>query len=265
MNYDIIALDLDGTLLTDDHQVTDLTRETIRRAHAEGAHVVLCTGRGPGSTLPVLDMLGLEGTVITHNGAATVKSEGQKLLHEFSFAPGKIREAFQYCRDHGVHFDVCTAFDMYLESVTPEQIEIYDKFYVKPIVIPDVTELDQIVKVTLSAFDPDLITKTEQEIGERGLLEGFNAIRSGDHFIDVMHAKATKGNALMHFADSLQIPYDRILAIGNYFNDLEMLEVAGLGIAMDNSPEPVKRAADAVTGSNNEDGVAEALLKYCFS
>ncbi len=60
------------------------------------------------------------------------------------------------------------------------------------------------------------------------------------------------------------IPRERVLAIGNYFNDIDMLEFAGMGIAMENSPELVKKSADAVTGSNNEDGVHQALTRYCL-
>jgi len=265
MRYKLIALDLDGTLLNDRHEITPQTRETVRRAHDEGAKIVLCTGRGPMSTLPILDMLGLEGTVITHNGAATVYSEGRKLLHEFSFVPGERAEAFRYMREKGLHFDVCTPFEMYVESMSPEEKAMYAKFYVEPEVIEDVTSLPEIVKLTISSASADLITVTQRELNANNLLGGLNVIRSGDYFIDVMHEQATKGNALKHFADSLNIPSEQVLAIGNYYNDLEMIRFAGLGIAMDNSPAQVKDEADAVTASNNEDGVAAALNKYAFA
>ena len=80
-----------------------------------------------------------------------------------------------------------------------------------------------------------------------------------------MHSQASKGNALKQLAAKRGYRPDEVLAIGNYFNDITMLTYAGMGIAMDNSPVEVKAAANAVTASNNEDGVHEALVKYCLS
>jgi len=89
-------------------------------------------------------------------------------------------------------------------------------------------------------------------------------IRSGDWFIDVQHADVSKGKALERLASLRGIDRSRIMAIGNYYNDIDMLRFAGLGIAMGNSPDEVKRAADAVTLSNEEDGVAHAIRRYAL-
>ncbi|MNJ00072.1 Sugar phosphatase YidA [compost metagenome] len=79
-----------------------------------------------------------------------------------------------------------------------------------------------------------------------------------------MNPTANKGNALKALASTLEIEAPEIMAIGNYYNDLEMMDFAGLGIAVENSPDDVKEAADAVTSSNNNEGVHEAIRKYCF-
>jgi len=89
-------------------------------------------------------------------------------------------------------------------------------------------------------------------------------LRSGDFFIDLMHKDASKGAALQKLAEKRGIPAENVMAIGNYYNDITMLTYAGLGVAMDNSPLDVKAAADAVTASNNEEGVKRALEKYCL-
>lgn len=80
-----------------------------------------------------------------------------------------------------------------------------------------------------------------------------------------MHPEASKGNALKNLAVQLGIPQEEVLSIGNYYNDISMLTYAGLGVAMDNSPLEVKAAANAVTGTNNDSGVRDALVKYCLS
>lgn len=80
-----------------------------------------------------------------------------------------------------------------------------------------------------------------------------------------MHPESSKGNALKHLAAELGIPQEQVLSIGNYYNDISMLTYAGLGVAMDNSPVEVKAAADVITGTNNDNGVRDALVKYCLS
>ncbi|MFC9775109.1 Cof-type HAD-IIB family hydrolase [Paenibacillus chitinolyticus] len=260
MTYKLIALDVDGTLLNDDYLLTERTRETVRRVHEQGCSIVLCTGRGPASAIPVLQELGLEGTVITHNGGATVQSPGLELIHQYAFRVSQIAPMIAYCREHKVHFDVCAPFDMYLERLTEIEQAMYKKFFVTPHLVADVTALTvPLVKFTLYSADPAVMDTVERDWSLSRLYGDLRMIRSGDHFIDVMHADATKGNALRSLCESLDVRPDEVLAIGNYFNDLEMISFAGLGIAMANSPAGVLEQADQITASNNEDGVAKAL------
>lgn len=265
MEFDIIALDVDGTLLNDQFELTEGNKEAVRKAHTLGAKIVLCTGRSPASTLPLLKELGLEGYSINHNGAATIHSwgtENAELVHEFAFSVKQIEPLVHYCREHGIHFDVSTAFHIYVESLTDEEKTVYKKFYMTPELYKDVLELEvPLVKFTL-AGEPDQVDQIEKEWTESRIYGDLTMMRSGEFFIDVMHSDASKGNALKALAEGWGVPPERVMAIGNYFNDLEMLTYAGMGIAMDNSPDAVKQAARAVTGSNNEDGVRDALLKY---
>lgn len=264
MKYKLIAIDIDGTLLNDEHQLSEVTIQTVRRVHDEGATIVLCSGRAPQSVFPILDLLGLEGTIIAHNGASTVLSEGHEVVHDYSFETKEYTALFNFLRDKKVHFDVCTPFDLFVESATQEEMDIYAQFFVQPILIPDVMEIPRIVKMTLAA-EQDLIDEAEKVLRDRGMIIGLNMFRSGLNFVDLVHEKATKGNALKEFADSIGVKYDQIMAIGNYYNDVEMIKLAGLGIAMGNSPDDLKQLAQDVTVTNNEDGVAKALIKYCLS
>ncbi|TXK86017.1 Cof-type HAD-IIB family hydrolase [Paenibacillus sp. N3.4] len=266
MKFKLIALDVDGTLLNDDHELTERTIETIQEVHDQGCHIVLCTGRAPASTLPILQQLGLEGTMITHNGAATVHADerGQSLVNEFSFTLSEIQPMLDYVRREGIHFDVCTSFNMYIERIGEYEKEMYKKFLISPKLVTDVSELGlPIVKFTLFG-QPDVLDRVQKEWEEQKLYGHLRMIRSGDLFIDVMSAEANKGNALKALAATLEVNPTEIMAIGNYYNDLEMMAFAGLGIAVANSPEDVRNAADALTSSNNNEGVHEALSKYCL-
>ncbi|PYI56478.1 Cof-type HAD-IIB family hydrolase [Paenibacillus flagellatus] len=264
MNYRLIALDVDGTLINDRYELTERTKRTVRDVHRAGATIVLCTGRSPVNTLPLMEELGLEGTLITHNGAATIRSSDREIVHEFPFTVAELGELVRYCRERRIHMDVCSPFRLFVEGEPGEtEAAMYRKFMLEPTVVDDVLSLPEPpVKFTIFG-EPETMDRVETDwAAMKGAL---NVIRSGDRFIDVMHAEATKGNALKRLAESLGIDRSQVMAIGNYFNDVEMIRFAGLGIAMDNSPDGVKREADAVTASNNDDGVHEALVRYVLN
>jgi hypothetical protein len=260
--FDLIAIDVDGTLLNDRHQLTPTVIEAVREAAESGAEIVLATGRGPINSIPLLEEIGLAGTLITHNGAATVESEGRRVLHSFSIPHEAMVPYMEYCRENGVHFDINTAFDMYNESSTPEADAMYVHYRVVPIRRrPDDPLPPDLVKFTAFGSKEQMNrVQREWEAWDSPL----RRIRSGDWFIDVQHADVSKGKALERLASLRGIDRSRIMAIGNYYNDIDMLRFAGLGIAMGNSPDEVKRAADAVTLSNEEDGVAHAIRRYAL-
>ncbi|WP_201755461.1 Cof-type HAD-IIB family hydrolase [Paenibacillus glycinis] len=263
INYDLIALDIDGTLLTDGHVLTPVVREAVREAHRRGAEIVLCTGRGPVNALPVLDELGLAGTMITHNGAATVDSARREVLHQYSIDPAEIVRFREYCLRAGMHFDINTPFEMLIEGITPEAEEMYRLYGASPVLRDPSEPLPEgLVKFTLFGGIADL-DRVEAEWNTWS--HGLQHIRSGDYFIDVQHRDASKGTALRQLAQLRGIDQSRVMAIGNYFNDVGMLTFAGLGVAVANSPEAVKSAADVLTRSNEEDGVAHALQEFAWS
>ncbi|MEK8126309.1 Cof-type HAD-IIB family hydrolase [Paenibacillus filicis] len=265
MNYRLIALDVDGTLLDDHHQLSEKTIQTLREVHQAGLRIVLCTGRGPGSAIPVLEELGFEGVLITHNGASTVQSPGPEVLHTIGFPMRELEQLVLYCRENHIHFDVNTSLELFIEKADDEVLGMYERFLITPKRVEDVLVMDGTVKLTMFGTGEQL-DRMQQVIGTELILpDTLHSIRSGVEFIDVISLASSKGNALKQLASSWGIKPDEIIAIGNYYNDLDMIRFAGLGIAMDNSPDDVKEAADETTLSNNEDGVHEALLKHVLA
>ncbi|WP_434751827.1 Cof-type HAD-IIB family hydrolase [Paenibacillus amylolyticus] len=266
MTYKLIALDVDGTLLNDLHELTEWTQETLIQASRHGAEIVLCSGRGPANTIPFMKQMGLDGYVITHNGAVTAQVDTREVVHQFALDTQGLEPIMTYCRENDVHFDINTAFGLYVDQ--PEGLELqvrqmYYNFLAEPLKLPrwaDMTE--PLAKFT--AFGPiEQMDAVQREWTSWNL--SYYMTRSGDFFIDLMHPEASKGAALKRLADSKGIASSEIMAIGNYFNDITMLTFAGKGIAMDNSPEEVKAASDEVTLSNNDEGVAHAIHKYILS
>ncbi|MNO37606.1 Sugar phosphatase YidA [compost metagenome] len=266
MNYKLIALDVDGTLLNDDHVLTPETAEVIKKIADQGTEFVLCTGRAPVNSIPYMKQIGLEGYVITHNGAATVNVTTEEIVHEFAMNPFGLEPYMDYCRKNNIHFDVNTTFALYVEGaagLSQEALDMYHKYMMEPLDLPGWADFSEpIVKFTITGS----MDQMDKVYSDWSLWEQeFNMLRSGDFFIDLMHKESSKGAALKKLAEARGIPAEQVMAIGNYFNDLTMLTFAGLGIAMENSPVEVKAAADDVTATNNEEGVKLALQKYCLS
>ncbi|MFP4978846.1 Cof-type HAD-IIB family hydrolase [Paenibacillus sp. CN-4] len=266
MRFKLIALDVDGTLLNDDHQLSRENMEAIREVTKAGGQIVLCTGRSPQNSIPFMEEMGLTGYVLAHNGAATVRVEDRKVLHQFDLDPRGLDPYMSYCREHGIHFDINTAFGMFVDNVenlTEEAKQMYNHFRIIPAALPAWEEFAEPV-VKLTAFGTaEALNEAEREW--RTWIPAYNIVRSGEFFVDFMHTDASKGNALKHLAEQLGVAREEVLAAGNYYNDISMLTYAGLGVAMDNSPLEVKAAADAVTVTNNEHGVAKTLREYCLS
>ncbi|WP_027094398.1 Cof-type HAD-IIB family hydrolase [Cohnella thermotolerans] len=257
MTYRLIALDIDGTLINDDHELTPRVRTAVRTAAERGAEIVLCTGRGSSGALPVIEELGLAGTMITHNGASIVDSSTRRVLYETAIAPEAAGRYMAYCRERGIHFDMNTAFELYVERLSEETARMYERMFARPIEWKAELGLpERTVKLSVFAAKEVLDeVQAEWEAWDTGL----QIVRSGDFFIDVQPLDASKGRALEQLARLRGIPRQEVLAIGNYYNDIGMIEYAGYGVAMGNAPEAVKSVSDAVTVSNNDDGVALVL------
>lgn len=260
MNYRLIALDVDGTLLNDDHELTPRVRQAVRAAAEQGSEIVLATGRGTVSALPVLAELGLKGTVITHNGASVVDSQTREVLYQTPISHELADRYAIYLREREIHFDMNTALELYVEGMSKDTEEMYHKLLAHPVRREKELGFPEGM-LKMSIYAP----KQVLDDLERDWLEWqheLQAVRSGDYFMDVQHLHATKGKALEKLAALRGIPREQILALGNYYNDIGMLAYAGWGVAMDNSPLEVKAEADEVTVSNNEDGVAVVLGQH---
>jgi hypothetical protein len=252
-----MAIDVDGTLLHDDHHLSERTKKAIFRAQEKGIKVILATGRGPRSCDPLIEALNLNHPVITHNGAVVYHPVHKTAEQQVGYKIHELMPILEYCREHHIHFDANTAFDIFTEGIKDEYIPIYRRFFANPIILSDIGSVtDTIVKLTLTG-ERTRMDEIMADLVPR--FPDFSIIRSGEIFIDVMNPLATKAHALRYMMKQFNVAADEVLAFGNYYNDLGMLEIAGTGVAMGNAPDEVKAHADWVAKSNNDDGVAQVI------
>ena len=257
MSYKLLALDVDGTLLNENGKLTSRTIAAVKKAYDSGVHVVLSTGRSLEQTRPILDELGIEGIIVSHNGATTLKTDTREIIHEYSYDIKEVTEIIKHCRKYDIHFYVCTALNLYVERMDDYQIKLFEKYNLVHKMSDDVLSLTE--KVAKFTVDDQQKVDGWRDINTTKLRK-----TSDGFFQDIIHSQAHKANALEQVLKKLNINKTEMIAIGDYYNDLEMIEDAGLGIAMGNAPDDLKEKADVVTSSNNEDGVYHALEKYLF-
>lgn len=258
--YKLLALDLDGTLLDNQGGLSSKQILAVRKAQEAGVTVVLATGRYYMQTKRIIDQLGFKGLLVSNDGAVTIKTNTKEILHEFSYSINEVAPLIYYCRKHNIHFSVCTAFDYFVEFMDDYQEEKHKKYEIAHTIHYDVLTLkEKVMKFTVH----DVNRKEGWQ--NIGLSESLKRKVDGEFFKEFVHQEASKTSGLKKVLEHLNISPSEMIAIGDYYNDLDMIEYAGLGIAMGNAPEEVKQKANAITLSNEEDGVYYAVEKYILN
>jgi len=277
MPYKILALDVDGTLLDSTGSLRQSTREAVHAARRHGLKVVLCTGRRHRTTRPILEGLGLEGPVVLHNGVVIKDAEtGSTVSHRY--LPASIyREVHALVAAVGpplVYVDPPHGeFDIVTE--VPERAHPYQREYLEDnervtrwadsLEAPPPYSIIMLSCMADEARLRSLQAAVTAALGERVRTNFLMNKNYRGHILEFVAAASGKWAALRQVAEGLGVAKEEIVAIGDDTNDAEMIESAGLGLAMGNAVEEVQAVADHVVSSNDEDGVVEAIERFLLS
>lgn len=263
--YKLIAIDVDDTLLTDDLIVTDGTREAMEAAIAAGVTVTLATGRMFASAHKIARQIKLNVPIITYQGALVKTLLDEQVLYERSVPADAALELHDYCVKHGLHLQLYVDDELY-GTEDNEKIKAYSRQSNIPYRIePDFGRLiTKPLNKMLVIDDPDRLDAIALELAPL-LGDRVHMTKSKAHYLEFMHKEGTKGHALQFMARHLGCTMDQTIAIGDAWNDREMIQAAGLGVAMGNSIEALKEIADYVTFTNNEEGVRHVIEKFVLN
>lgn len=277
----LIASDLDGTLLNDRGQISEKNAAAIKKAIDSGLYFAAATGRSRQAASIPLREAGIHCPIISLNGAMLFNEQGE-LLHSIEMERESAEKVLEVCRERGMYLEFFTnkgilsvSREHFMEvlvdimqsahpHLTAEDIRAHAhlRFQFEPVEFIDnydmIFEMEDIRIYKILAFSID-----------RGqLLEARKALKndthmaitsSGDINLEFNHSEAQKGIALQRLAEYLDVPLKDVVALGDNWNDVSMFQVAGLGIAMGNASDEIKKLADRTTKSNIEDGVAEVI------
>ena len=261
-----IALDLDGTLTNHDKVVTPRTRQALLKAQELGTVIILASGRPTYGIVPVAECLELEkrgGYILSYNGGNIVNAKtGEKFFSQF-LPDAVIPILYKYAKEKN-HALLGYAGN---EIIT----EMPDDQYVKEesrINKMNIRKVDNLLDALephptklLMTGDPTDMIKAEEKLVEI-LGEKMDIFRSAPFFLELVPKGIDKAQSLLRLLSKINLTPADLMAFGDGYNDLSMLKLAGVGVAMANAAPEVRADADYVTLSNEEDGVAEALLHF---
>lgn len=264
----LIASDLDDTLLDKNAQVSEANKQAITAAREQGLIFTISTGRMFQATAPFAHELGLdmEQPLICYNGALIRRLSGET-LYEQSLSTELSSIIAEYGQRRGWTINAYFDDELYVATLNQAVQDYANRVRVKVTAVGDLVRFIRDGDKTLSKLM--IISEPEQTLGRieqlRPLVgEEVLLLRSRPRFIEITNAQAHKGKALLWLAESLGIRADEVMAIGDSHNDLTMLEMAGMGVAVANAPQEVREVADHVVATHDEHGVAQAIIELAL-
>lgn len=267
MTIRLVAMDLDDTLLSDDWTISSRVVQAVQRAQAQGVKMTIATGRMSISARPYAEQLGLDVPVITYHGAMIQHVLSGDILFRRVIPSAVAGEIVWYVAQRGVYVQVYLK-DRVITTELNEWSREYARMASVPIEKEDLSSLlsqepEGVEKILMMGEEADL-DRLAPLLGQR-YGEKVHITKSKPHFLEMTDRTVNKGVALAALAEHLGIAQAEVMAIGDSFNDLEMIKYAGIGVAMGNARSEIKEQADIVTVTNQEDGVAEAIERYVLA
>jgi Cof subfamily protein (haloacid dehalogenase superfamily) len=256
----LVISDIDGTLITSNHEVSEATRATAARLYERGIALSLASSRPPRSIVPLADALDLRGPFAALNGALVVRRTGEVLARSV-LSPATIVRVKDIAYQFGIGVWLYDEIDWW----APRRDAFVDREEHTSGFSPRIEGYSDRIsrdanKLTVVGR-PDLVAQAEQRVlAELG--DQVSASRSKPRFLDVTSVGIHKGTVVVRLAQLLDIPAERVAVIGDGPNDVEMFKQAGVSIAMGQGVDEVKEAADFLTTSNDDEGWSRGIERH---
>ena len=267
--YKLIALDMDGTLLTSEKVISEDTKKALKKAEEKGVKVVLATGRplaGITRFLEELDLFKGDDYALSFNGGLVLNTKTEEKVYEACLKGSDLKYMYKIAQELNVNIHAFSAREGLITPKMSQYTEHESRLNGIDVTIRDFNEVDDdevIVKIML--IDPQ--EKLDEAIKKlpAELFEKYSTFKSAPFFFEVTNKKVDKGMGLKKLGEHLGIKQEEIIACGDAENDLSMIKYAGLGVAMANAMDVVKENADYITASNDEGGIVKVIEEFILS
>ncbi len=266
MKYKVLAFDIDGTLTNSQKQIEVSTKNAIRRAAEQGCTIAIATGRpiqGVREFANELNFQKIKGYVISLNGGLVMSWQDGKIIQEKKIPAEFNGKICDLAKEHGVTLLTYEGDDVITEKPEDEYVQFETR--INKIKARKVDNLKEYLNFTVPKFimvgDGDILAEVEKKV--KPLLENdLDVYRSEPFFLEILPKGINKANALEMLLKEVGAAREELMAFGDGYNDISMIEYAGMGVAMANGNDLIKEKADYVAPSNDEGGIAHVLEKF---
>lgn len=288
--YKLVAVDLDGTMLNSYGIVTENTKKIIKKTIEKGTDVIIASGRPIDSIQTIAKEIGSNNYFIAGNGALIYDIKNDKVIYEKYMSKQKVLEIIKLCEENSIAYNVYTEKTILATSLKynvlyyhKENLKKEENKKTSINIVKDMydyiqnSEGEKFLKISVCDDSKSIfnsILRKLKNIEEIEVLEvshmsrkmikqGTEDIPIEYYYTEISLKEVDKWNAIEYLIEKLSIQKEEVIAIGDNVNDKKMIENAGLGVVMEGSTPVVTNIADYITTSNNEEGVAKALEKFC--
>ena len=269
-NKKIFFFDLDGTLLNSKKEISLLTRNALKEFTEQGNHFCISTGRSLLSAKKIYKKLNLDfrgSYLIGFNGSQIYDVDNKKIIYKIGVPHDIIMDIWDMADNMGIH--IHTFNDSYIISTKDDKetkfyqnsVDTPVKFVSKEKILEEMSEDEPAKLIAIDLNDHSKLEKLKIEI-EKKYGNKLTVLFSTNYYLDIFNINSGKGNAVIKLCNILNIPVKNSLAAGDQENDISMIKAAGIGIAMINGVDEVKRVANVITKKDNDnDGLVEFILQ----
>ncbi len=264
--YKLVVIDLDNTLLNNEHKISERNREIVQKVRSKGIEVIIATGRMYISAKPYLNSLSLQNSAIVYNGAMVKDIETDETIYHKPINKKHAKEIIKDIKGEGLHLNLYQNDKLYVDSDNKYTKRYEEISGIKAVQVEDLLEINIVdpTKLLIIEDDPELHVYYQKYLKSK-YGDIINVTESKKYFIEIGAKGVNKGKTLQQLIRKKDIDRDEIIAIGDSYNDIEMLSYAGTGIAMENAPEEIKKKVDMVVPNNENNGVAMILDKLIMN
>ena len=260
----LVCFDVDHTLLSEEQQLLPTTEDTLRKLQARDVKVILATGKNLGATRDIVDLLKLDDPLIFANGSLIQYRNGE-VLSQKELEAEHTRQILQLGDARGMDMMLYVTNDTIVKAGGKflHALDKYGSPKSKEVAHWQElgTDLDHILKIVFIDEDHNKLIEMKR-ILEKNISDGIENCFSLPILLEIQPAGVNKGSALEEVAQFLKIPREALIAFGDGNNDIEMIQFAGIGVALENATPDLKKAANYVVPSNNEEGPAQFLRNF---
>lgn len=264
MTYKFIVMDMDDTLLTSNNQISEGTHAYLMEKQRQGMRIILASGRPTAGMMMHAESLKLKdygGFIVSYNGAIAIDTKNGKEILKQTIRKKDAHEIIDYCRSQQF-FSLTYINDEIIYDSDHEYMNIESELTGLPMKkVQDIKEAitDEVPKLMGVDYEKN-ISKAQSSL-EGAFNESVATTISKPYFLEFMNVNVSKGKTLKTLFNQINVDASEVIAFGDSFNDLDMLQYAGIGVAMGNANETIRNIADIVTDDHDSDGIPKALDK----